>query len=67
MVLADAEAIDACLLGDHRLLDDIAQLARLGVQVALGVAGDVAKGIDAQFKGETVVAHISTLSEGGNR
>jgi hypothetical protein len=50
VVLADAEEIDAELVGQHRLLDDVAQHLGVLQQHAVGAAGDVAEGIDAEFE-----------------
>ena len=49
-MFANAEAIDAGLFRDHRLLDDVAQHVRVRVQLAGGVARDVAEGVEAKFK-----------------
>jgi hypothetical protein len=60
-MFADAEAIQARLLGDHRLFDHVAEHARMRVEVAGLVTRHVAKGVDAKLEGEPVAAHVTTL------
>ena len=50
MVLPDAEAVDAHLLGEHSLGDDVAQRLRLRDRTALAVDDDVAERIETHFK-----------------
>ena len=49
MMLADAEEIEADLIGQHALLDDVAQRLRLCQLLPVCGDGHVAEGIDAQF------------------
>ena len=52
VVLADPEEVDADLVGEDALLDEVAD--RLGVRqrAAVGVVGDVAEGVEAEDEGE---------------
>ncbi len=50
MVLADAEEVDAHLVGEHRFLDHVANDLRMAEQRAAAIAGDVAKGLEAEFQ-----------------
>ena len=49
-MLADAEDVQADLVGQHRLLDDVAEDVCLRVKGAVGRARDVAEGVDAEFE-----------------
>ena len=48
-MLADAEEVDAQLVGEHRLLDDVADHLRMRQQVAVGPRGDVAERIQPKL------------------
>ena len=50
VMLADADEVDAHLVGQHAFGDHVAQHLRLGLQFALEVDGDVAEGIEAEFE-----------------
>ena len=50
MVLADAEEVDAELVGQHRLLDDVADHLRLRQQRPVGVHGDVAERVQPELQ-----------------
>ena len=50
VVLADAEEVDAQLVGQHGLVDDVADDLRLRQRAPVGVAGDVAERIEAEFE-----------------
>ncbi len=49
MVLADAEGIDAEPVGQHRLLDHLADDLRVRVETTGGAGGDIAKCIESEF------------------
>jgi hypothetical protein len=49
-MLANAEGVDADLVGEHALVDDIADGLHVGQRLAVGAGGDVAKGIQSEFK-----------------
>ena len=51
VVLADAEEVHADPVGQLGLGDDVAEDPRVGQQAAVGVRGDVAEGVEAQFDG----------------
>ena len=48
MVLADAEGVEADLIGQHGLLDDLAQHAGVRLQADDRIEGDVAEGVDTE-------------------
>ena len=48
-MLADAERIHPDLVGQHGLLDEIAQHLRAGQWVAVVVHGDVAEGVQTEL------------------
>ena len=50
MMLADPDEIDAEFVGENRLLQEIAQNLRLRKLGAIGVAGDVAECVEAEFE-----------------
>ena len=50
-MLADAERVDAELVGQHRLLDHLADDLGVAVEAAVGAGGDVAKCIETEFHG----------------
>lgn len=50
MVLAESDEVDAKLIGQHRLVDDIADHLRMRQHRACGALGDVAKGIQSKFE-----------------
>ena len=54
MVLTDAEDVDADLVGEHGLLDDVADDLGVGQEVAVQVGLDVAEGVEAEFDGAGV-------------
>lgn len=49
MMFADAEGVDAELVGQHRFRDDIAKAFRLGAVTARPVERHVTKGIESEF------------------
>jgi hypothetical protein len=49
MVLADAEGIDAEPVGQHRLLDHLADDLGVAVKAAIGAGGDIAECIEPEF------------------
>src|ERR1700722_5801204 len=49
MVLADAEGIDAEPVGQHRLLDHLADDLGVAVEAAIGAGGDIAECIEPEF------------------
>ena len=49
MVLADAEGIDAEPVGQHRLLDHLADDLGVAVEAAVGTGGDIAECIEPEF------------------
>ena len=51
VVFADAEDVDADLVGKHCLVDDVADDLAVGEQVAVGIGLDVAEGVEAEFNG----------------
>ena len=65
MVLADAERVEAELVGEHRLLDDVAEHAGLRLERAVRRERDVAEGIEAEF--ESFCHSPSSLSRGTAR
>ena len=50
VMLADAEEVDAELVGEHGLLDHVADDLRLRQRLAVGADGDVAEGVEAEFE-----------------
>ena len=50
MVLANAEGVDAHLVGEDRFVDDVAQHLRLRSKRAVGDRGDVAEGIQSELE-----------------
>ena len=50
MVLADAEGIDAQLVGQHRLLDHVADHLRLRQELAVGCGGNIAERVEPKFE-----------------
>ena len=59
VVLADADGIDADLVGENRLLDEIADDLRGVQRLAVRSVGDVAEGVEAEFEG---LIHSAFLS-----
>ena len=51
MVLADADEVDAELIGEDGLLDDVAENGGLRQPLSAVVHGDIAEGVEAQFNG----------------
>jgi hypothetical protein len=51
MMLADAEGIDAKPVGQHRLLDHLANDLGVAVEAAIGADGDIAECIESEFHG----------------
>ena len=49
-MLADAKDVEADLVGQHGLLDDVAEDLGLRVKGTVGRARDVAEGVDAEFE-----------------
>ena len=49
VVFADAERVDAGLLGEHRLGDDIAKRPGVRMLISLCVKGDVAEGVETEL------------------
>jgi hypothetical protein len=49
VVLANAEEGEADLVGQHGLVDDVAQDLCLGERAAVGVGGDIAEGVQAEL------------------
>ena len=49
-MLADAKGIDADVLGEYRLRDDVTKGVGLGMQAAVCVGGDVAEGVEAELE-----------------
>ena len=62
MMLADAEAVEADLLGEDGFVDDVAQHLRLRLRRARRIERDVAERVEAEFK-RVRSAHTSTLSQ----
>ena len=50
VVLADAEEVDAELVGEHRLVDDIADDLGVRQQAPVRRVGDVAESVQPEFK-----------------
>ena len=59
MVLADADGIDTDLVGENRLLDEIADDLGGVQRLAVRSVGDVAEGVEAEFEG---LIHSAFLS-----
>ena len=59
MVLADAEGVEPELVGEHRLIDDVAQDAGVRLEAGDRIEGDVAEGVEPE--GERG-SHASTLT-----
>jgi len=49
MMLADADEIDARLIGQNRLFDEIADDLRAGLRPSVRPVGDVAEGVESEF------------------
>ena len=64
MVLAEAEEVEPDLLGDAYGLERVADRLGGGAVAAVGGAGGVAEGVDAEFKGIRAFPWIEpTVSE----
>ena len=50
MVLADPEGIDAELVGQHALVDHVADDLGVRARLAIRADGDVAKGVQSEFE-----------------
>jgi hypothetical protein len=50
MALAESDEVDAKLIGQHRLLKDIADHLRMRQYRAGGACGDIAKGVQSKFE-----------------
>src|SRR5882724_6823732 len=50
VVLAKADEIDAEVVGQHRLVHDVADHLRVRQQLTVSAGGDVAEGINSKFK-----------------
>ncbi len=50
VVLADAEEVDADLVGEHRLVDDVADHLGVRQQAPVRRVGDVAESVQPEFK-----------------
>ena len=55
VVFADAEEVEAEAVGEHGLVDDVADHLRLAQAVAVGVDGDVAERVEAEFDRGTLM------------
>ena len=62
MVLTDAEEVDADLLGEDALFDDVPNRLGVGERAVLGVVGDVAEGVQPEDERE-----LRLLVAGGER
>ena len=51
MMLADADEIDARLIGQHRLVDQIADYLRRMQRLAVRAVGDIAERVETEFDG----------------
>lgn len=49
-MLAEPDEVEAELVGQHRLVDDVADHLRMRKHAAYCVLGDVAKGIQSEFE-----------------
>src|SRR5690606_4681514 len=49
MMLADTEECDSDLVGQHRLLDHVADHLVVGERLAIGTKGDIAEGVESEF------------------
>ena len=49
MMLAKADGVDTGLVGQDAFLDDVADDFGMRFEAAVGVGGDVAEGIEAEF------------------
>jgi hypothetical protein len=49
MVLSNPEGVDANLIGEHALFDDVAERLRLRNVPVIAVKGDIAERIEAEF------------------
>src|SRR5882757_10887433 len=65
MVFADAEKIDAQIVGENRLVDDVADDLSMRQQMAIIASRDVAKGIQPKFQTSRHVAHDRFLATCG--
>ena len=63
-MFADAERLDAELIGEHRLVDDVANDLRVRDEAAVRRGGDVAERIEPEFKR---LRHGSCRSSGARR
>jgi hypothetical protein len=52
VVFPDPDEVDADLLGEHALFDDVADRLGMCLQAAVIIAGAVAKGVDAEREWE---------------
>jgi hypothetical protein len=50
MMLADPEGVDAKLVGQHALVDDVADHLRVRSHLPIRADGDVAKGVQSKLK-----------------
>ena len=50
MVFANAEGINADLVGEDALVNDVADDLRVGEGVVIGAGGDIAESIQSEFK-----------------
>ena len=55
VVFADAEEVEAEVVGQHRLVDHVADHLCLAQAVAVGVDGDVTEGVEAEFDRGTLM------------
>ena len=62
VVLADAEEVDADLIGEHALLDDVADDLGLRQQLAVGVDGHVAERVQAEMEIAFRHRHLSQVA-----
>ena len=59
VMLADAESIDADGIGEHAFFDHVADDLGVRFEAAVGVSGDVAERIQAEFD---MLSHVSVTS-----
>ncbi len=62
VVLPHSEERQADLVGEHRLIDDVADGLRIGQQRAVGGARDVSEGVESELEG-TGVHEVSLHSD----
>jgi hypothetical protein len=67
MVLADPEGVDAQFVRQHALVDDVADGLGVRAQLAIRADGDVAKGIQSEFKilGHSLSCELKSAAQAG--